>query len=83
MQTRSQWIPGVLTDQACHTFQKAAFEIGWEALIGDPTLLVGDVSGAQNVASKREWKMRPLSGAVKKLEKFRTQLTKRQASREK
>ena len=82
MPSRSQWIPNVLSDQACHTFQKAPFEIGWEKLIGNPNLLVGDFSCPQNVL-KREWKMRSFSGAMEKLEKFRTQLINRQASREK
>ena len=82
MPSRSQWIPNVLNDQACHTFQKAPFEIGWEKFIGNPNLLVGDFSCPQNVL-KREWKMRSFSGAMEKLEKFRTQLINRQASREK
>lgn len=83
LQTGSQWIPSIVTDQHCHTFEKAAFHIGWEQLIGAPHLLVGQVSHAQNVVSRREWKMRPFTGSLKKLEKFRTQLTKRRASLDK
>lgn len=84
VQVQSPWIPGVILDTMCHSIQKAAFEIGWCDLLGDPSLVIENRTQLQNGSGvvEKTWKQTPFRGALQKLEKFRTSLTKRNASRE-
>lgn len=83
VQSQSPWIPACVPDGCCHSIQKAAFALGWEDLLGDETLLIANKSGEQKISTPKIWKMVKFSGAFKKLEKFRTHLTKRLPSSDK
>lgn len=83
IQLQSPWIPECVLDSSCHSIQKAALAIGWADLLGDENLLIQKAAHAHGKSVPKVWKMMKFNGAMKKLEPFRTHLTKRLPSSDK